>query len=265
MPAVILAWLLKLPALAWGPIKRNPVAAVLVLLLIGQQVQRWQDRRENTALRQTVNSLRTELAEARGAMVKLAEAAKLKPDERATAEIPKPQYIPYPVDRPGPLRIEYIREPGRIETRVETITLPGTVIDKIIDTAPQSIIAEFTATRDIKAGEKFRLVAAMVAPGVYQPILELGAPVTVDVRTATPVDKIPTPTAPTSRWSGRVYGGYGTADRILTGLRVNYRLNRWDLEGQGECREMFTKDPADPTKTRTCGSTDFRLTAGLRF
>lgn len=228
MPALF--WLLKLPALIWGPIKRNPIAAVLVLLLVGQQFQLWQGRRENTALRQTINTLKDDNARLNGSIRQLTDmVARLKPGERATAEIPKPQYIPYPVDRPGPLRIEYIREPGRIETRVETITLPGTVIDKVIDTAPMTIIAEFTATRDIKAGEKFRLIATQVSPGVYQPILDLGSPVTVDVRTATPVDKIPAPTREPSRWAfAFLVGGDATHPRgptVLTRAELEYRLS----------------------------------------
>jgi hypothetical protein len=241
------------------------IAVFLVAAVMGYVVTL---QRQIAALTRVIEGQKTEMAQMRQAMQKLADAAAvLKPGERVVEYIPRPQYIPYPVaGPPGPLRVEYIREPGRIETRVETIRLPAEQIEKVIDRSPQTIIAEFTATRDIAKGEKFRLVAAQISPGVYQPILDLGAPVTVEVRTATPVDKIPAPTPAFVRWSGRLYGGYGTTDHALTGLRVNYRLDRrWDVEGQGECRQMFTKDPADPTKTRICGGTDYRITAGLRF
>jgi hypothetical protein len=235
-----LPWLKTLGSLAIGPLKwlfaaakRNPLAALLIVALLWQA---WSSRQEIRARDRTIaeqtqllRDVKDENARLNGAIRQLSEAVKnLKPGERTTAEIPKPQYIPYAV--PGPLRIEYIREPGRIETRVETIQLAPKEIEKVIDKSPQSIIAEFTATRDIAKGEKFRLVAAQIAPGVYQPILELGAPVTAEVRTATPLDRIPTPTVEPSRWSfaglAGMDVGHPRGATILTGLETEYRLTR---------------------------------------
>jgi hypothetical protein len=202
---------------------RRAVAMLLIVVVLGYV---WAFQRQISRLTAVIEAQKVELAEARGAIVKLSEAAKtLKPGEKVIEYVPRPQYVPYAV--PGPVRVEYLREPGRIETRVETIQLPPKEIEKILDRSPQSIIAEFTATRDIQAGEKFRLVAAQIAPGVYQPILELGAPVTVEVRTATPLDRIPV-TVTASRWSFAVLVGtdvgHPLGATVLTAVEAEYRF-----------------------------------------
>ena len=256
----MITWLLRvLPFL--GKIRLSPQGWLIVVLigaLVAQgawgRVQTGRLERRLEAVATEREELKRQIAQQNANIVQLTEAVKnLKVGERATGEIPKPQYIPYAV--PGPLKVEYIRVPGAIQTRVETIRLPGKDIEKIIDTAPQTIIAEFTATRDIKAGEKFRLIAAQVSPGIYQPILDLGAPVTVEVRVATPIDKIPAPIPTPSRLTFTAYSGYafGVSPSWLTGIRADYRLSqRWGLEA----------DAAYFWSTRT---QQYRLLATLTF
>jgi len=226
-----------LPAVAkhWLPI-------VLVGLLTGQQVQLWQSRRDNRALTATINVQKDELAEVRGALQKMTAAvASLKPGETTTITVPVP----------GPVRVVtqikevpviVTRTEKTVETKVETVTLPPERIREIIDRAPQSLVFELTATRDIKMGEKFRVVASQIQPGIWQPILEIGAPITADVRTVTPTERIPQPPAPAARLEGRLLAGYDGFDRWIAGVRLTQPVGaRWAVEGEARYR-FATRD-----------------------
>lgn len=222
---------------ALGPLAlKHWLPLVLVGLLAGQQVQLWQSRRVNTALQVTINAQKDELAQTRGALQKLTDTvATLKPGESTTITVPVP----------GPVRIvETIKEvpvvvtrtEKTIETKVQTVTLPPQRIQEIIDKSPQSLVFDLTATRDIKAGEKFRVVASMISPGIYQPILEIGAPITAEVRTVTPAERIPQPVT-VQRFEGRLLAGFDSLDQWIAGVRVTYNLSRaWALEGEGRYR-----------------------------
>lgn len=192
-------WLLKLvpllgkvPTALWGAVRRNPLAAGLAVLLV---VQMLTARLEAGRLIRQVEQQKDELAALRGALQKLSDAAAtLKPGETKTIFVDRP----FPVTVPGATRmvekevpVIVTRTEHTVETKVQTVTLPGKEIERIIRDAPQSIVADLTATRDIKAGEKFRVVVSQIQPGIWQPILELGAPITAEVRTVTPVERIP--------------------------------------------------------------------------
>jgi hypothetical protein len=211
---------------------------VLVGLLVGQQAQLWGARREGRALQATIEGQKAELAEVRGAIVKLTEAAKiLKPGETTTIYVDRPFIVRVPgqvVTREVPVVVT--RTEKTIETKVETVQLPAKEIQTIIDKSPQSLIFDLTASRDIKAGEKFRVVVSQIQPGIWQPILEIGAPITAEVRTVTPVERIPQIREP-SRWTFSAYGGWSSVDALVAGARARYALNRtWSVEGQAERR-----------------------------
>lgn len=169
---------------------KNWLSVILVGLLASTQIQLAGARRETRALLAVVNEQKQELADARGTIKQLDQAVKnQKPGETKIVYIPKPEYIQLPARE---IPVIVTRTEKTIETKVsDPIVLPPKEIEKIINTAPQSLIFNLEATRDIQKGEKFRVIAAQIAPGVYQPILELGSPVTGTVITVTPVDKIP--------------------------------------------------------------------------
>lgn len=225
-------WLVKIVPKVLPVLSKHWLAVVLVGLLVGQQAQLWGARRENRAFQATIEAQKTEMAEVRQSLQKLTEAAAaLKPGETTTITVPVP----------GPVRIVtqikevpviVTRTEKTVETRVQTVTLPPEKIREIIDKSPQSLIFDLTATRDIKEGEKFRVVASQIQPGVWQPILEIGAPITAEVRTVTPTERIPQ--APTvQRLEGRLVGGYDALSGWITGARLTYQVDqRWAAEAE---------------------------------
>jgi hypothetical protein len=257
MPAVALALLVKLPALAWGPIKRNPIAAVLVLLLIGQQVQLWQGRRENTALRQTINAQKTEMAALRGAIQKLTDAAAtLKPGETRTIYVDRPVMVQVPgqtITKEVPVVVT--RTEKTIETKVEVLRIPGEKITEFVEKSPQSIVATMTALRPIAQGEKFVATFVQLQPGVWQPLVTPDSPIGIEAKVVTPVDRIPQPAPVASRFTVTLYSGYafGATPSWISGARADYRLSpRWGLEA----------DAAHFWRTRT---QEYRLLATFTF
>lgn len=220
---------------------RQWLPLVLVGLLLGQQFQMWQTRRENTALRHTIEAQKAELAEVRGAIVKLTEAARaLRPGETRTIYVDRPVTVRLPgqvIEKQVPVIVT--RTEHTIETKVRTVELPAKEIERIIRESPQTIVADLTASRDIAKGEKFRVIVAQIQPGVWQPILELGAPITADVRTVTPIERIPAPAREPSRWTFAGLLGPALTDprgpTILTRLEIEYRLGgRGFLRGEGD-------------------------------
>lgn len=216
---------------------RNALAVVLLAVVAVQAYQvRQRDRQ--------VNDLKEALAQANGAIVRLERSLRdLPPGKPVVVEVPRPTYVPVP----GPLRVEYVKVPGptvtRIETKVETLRLPGETIERVVDRSPQSIVAQVTATRDIKAGETFRVTFSQVQPGVWQPMLELNAPVEVDARVITPEPMVPRQVEP-RRWSVSLYGGYSFLDGPVTGARVGYSLSA-SLVAEGQVERRWQANATD--------------------
>lgn len=206
---------------------------VLVGLLGFTQVQ-------NRQLLTTINQQKQEMAELRGAITQLSDAAKNLPVGKSTTiYVDRP--VPYAV--PGQPQIIETKVPvvvtrteTKIETQVKTIELPPKEIQTIIDKSPQTVVVNLEATRDIPKGEKFRVVVAQVQPGIWQGVLDLGSPVSATVTTVTPTERIPQPVH-VSPWSFSLYSGYSTSFAFVTGLRAQYALNRnLTIEGSAEHR-----------------------------
>lgn len=192
---------------------------------------------------QREEKLKEALAIANQAIVRLDEKAKsLPPGKTETVLIRVPEYIGY--EKPVPILVT--RAEKTIETKIETVALPPEKIKEIIDKSPQSLVFEIEATRDIAKGEKFKIVASQVAPGVWQPILEIGAPIKVDAKTVTPIDKIPQPQTVASprRFHVTLYAGYSLLDAGVLGIRPSYVFSRtFGIEGQVECRGVQLQKP----------------------
>jgi len=193
-------------------------------------------------LQRANNDLVAQLAKANGTIQQLNDAVKNLPvGQSRTVYVDRP----YPVTVEGPGKTQVVekqvpvvvtRTEHTIETRIQTLTLPPKEIQTIIDKSPQTLVFDLTATRDIAKGEKFQVVASQVAPGIFQPILQIGAPVSVEEHTVTPIQNIPKPVL-VKRWTFAAYTGYSALDRFVTGLRADYSLSRtWSLEGSTEYR-----------------------------
>jgi hypothetical protein len=225
LPIVLSAWKVAGPLLS-----KHGVTLLLVALLGVQQVQARMTARRHAqqveALTASLEGLKTELASARGTIQKLSDAAaNLQPGETKTVYVDRPVYLPGK-ETTKEIPVVVTRTEKAIETRLQTVQLPGKEIERIVNTAPQSIVAELTATRDIRAGEKFKVTMVQAAPGIYQPLLELGAPITAEVKTVTPVERIPAPPAAPRRLEVTLYTDYSTLNRTaITGATVGYRLS----------------------------------------
>ena len=227
LPVIVSAWKVA------GPLLGKHGATIGLVALLGvQQFQGWRAERRHTAqvktLTDSIEGFKKELASARGTIQKLSDAAaNLKPGETKTVFVDRPVYLP---GAPGAtvtkeIPVVVTRTEKTIETKVETVTLPAKEIERIVNTAPQSLVFTLTATRDIAKGETFRVTAAQVQPGVYQPLLELGAPITAEVRTVTPVERIPAPPPAPRRLEAVLYTDYSTWHRTaVTGAALEYRL-----------------------------------------
>lgn len=239
-----------LKLIVWPLLRRHWLPGLLVVLLASQQVssvltRRGLERQLAESRRQT-ETLTRELAQTRQAMTELkASVAALKPGEARTIYVdPNPALLRalesargqiLTVEKQVPVVVT--RTEHTVETRVQTVELPGREIERIIRESPQSIVATMTALRDIRQGEQFSATFAQIQPGIWQPLVTPGSPVGIEARVITPVERIPAPPAPEARLSLSLYGGYSTLDQWVTGLRGQYRLTpHLRLEGQAEHR-----------------------------
>lgn len=233
---------------------RAGVAVVLVAAIVGYVVTL---QRQIGALTAALNAKKTENAQMRQAIQKLTEAAaQLKPGETRTIYVDRPVMVQVPgqtIVREVPVVVT--RTERTVETRVETLRIPGETIREFIEKSPQSIVATMTALRDIKAGEKFAATFVQLQPGVWQPLVTPDSPIGIEAKVVTPIERIPQPVPVASRLTFTLYSGYafGTASSWVTGLRADYRLSpRWGLEA----------DAAHLWSTRT---QQYRLLATLKF
>jgi hypothetical protein len=219
-----------------GLVKKHGVALGLVLIIV---VQGYISQINTNRLeRQIAEGLRREeeykaaLARANQAIAVLDERAKtLPPGKTETVFIKVPEYIGY--EKPMPVLVT--RTERAVETKIETITLPAEKIKEIIDRSPQSLVFEIEATRDIVKGEKFRIIASQIQPGFWQPILDIGAPIKVDAKVVTPIDKIPQPQIVALERRFHVTGLVGHSFNLgpFLAARINYALNQtFGLEAQ---------------------------------
>lgn len=224
------------PLILWGILKpvllKHGLSIVLVGLLVGQQISSGiQLRRLNAAN----NELKTQLSQALGTIAQLNDAVKtMRPGETRTITVDRP--YPVTVTLPGQVITKEVpvvvtRTEKTIETKVETLTLPPQTIKEFIDKSPQTLVFEMTATRDIAKGERFRVIGSLIAPGVYQPILDIGAPITTTLTTTTPIEKIPQPIQ-IRRLTFSLRGGYSSYFAApLAGVRADYKLTpHWSVE-----------------------------------
>jgi hypothetical protein len=212
-----------------GLLKKYGVVLGLVLVIV---VQGYMGQINISRLeRQIAEGLRREeeykaaLARANQAIAVLDERMKALPLGRTeTITIRVPEYIGY--EKPVPILVT--RTEKTIETKIETLTLPPERIKEIIDRSPQSLVFEIEATRDIAQGEKFRIIASQIQPGVWQPILDIGAPIKVEATVVTPIDKIPQLqiVAPERRFHITGLVGHSLNLGPFLAARVNYALNQ---------------------------------------
>lgn len=213
-------------------LKANALVLILLATMTGQHVL---FTRSVNLLTEQNRLLKVELASARGTIQELNTAvATMKPGETKIIYVDKPIYIPgatQTIETKVPVFVT--RTDTRIETTVkDPIVLPPKEIQTILDRSPQSLIFNLEATRDIAKGEKFRVIATQIAPGVYQPILEVGSPITGTVTTVTPTDRIPQP-APT------VYAfqpGWHLGGRMDTRPAGSLDVTYQNIIGNGEYR-----------------------------
>lgn len=157
-------WIRKMPAWAW-------IAIAVVAVLVGQQLY-WS---------LLVNSKDREIRRLHGAVQTLTS---VRPGERKETVVRwKTRNVPVTVERTK----------THIVTRTRTIVLPPEEITRWIEVAPHSLDIDFTATRDIKLGERFRFTAVQIAPGVWQGILPPGSPVSAEVTGRTRADLLTMP------------------------------------------------------------------------
>ncbi len=187
---------------AWPYISRNWLAALLAVALVSQQA----------IYQRQIRALRAELREARGVV---REIVRVEPGETKTVYVKVPGEV---IREKVPVVVT--RTERSVEYRTQTVTLPPKEIERALLAAPAAIQADFVAARDIRAGERFTLTLAQVAPGAWQAFMPPDSPVQVTVTSRVQSAQV----APTSRWSFQVYAGYDSRAGPVTGVRASYGL-----------------------------------------
>lgn len=204
------------------------IAVFLVAAVMGYVVTL---QRQIAALTGTIEAQKTEMAQMRQAMQKLADAAAaLRPGETRTIYVDRPFMVQVPgqtITREVPVVVT--RTEHTIETRVETLRLPGEKITEFIEKSPQSIVATMTALRPIAQGEKFSATFVQLQPGVWQPLVTPDSPIGIEAKVITPIERIPAPAPTPSRWTTAFLLGpdafHPRGATVLTRAEIEYRLS----------------------------------------